>query len=63
MLIPESHSRTEISVRPKDIRSQYSKPGSDPRTPYFSCPREPVLVVKCDRNREFDGSSERIAFR
>ena len=63
MLIPESHSRTKISVMPKDIRSQYPKTISDPRTPYFSCPSEPMLIVKCDWNGEFNGSSEHIAFR
>lgn len=62
MLVSESHSGSKISVMPKDIRSQYSKIVSDPRTPYFSSPREASLIVKSDCSGESDGRSERIAF-
>lgn len=63
MLVSESHSGNTKLVKPKDIRSQYSRIISDPRTPYLSYPSEPVFMLKSDCNTEFNGSSEHIAFR
>lgn len=57
MLTSELYEGNEPPVMPKDIRSRHSKIVSDPRTPYFSCPSEPILIVKTDCNVEFSESS------